>query len=211
MIRIRPWILAAALALWIATTSGCASTGLVNRWGLPGFNTPMKKMLVVAIKRTEVNRRIMEDGFVSELGRYGVTATASYAVFPDAVPDTDAVREYVRANALNGVLVAARLPTVSHTQVTPGYTSTEARNVYSTWSGRYRTYFTEVQHEATSETQSIVPHRVDVWYADGRGGQLVWTAEGRRVDPSSASQVSKELCAVTVAQLAKSGVIPAKQ
>lgn len=196
-------------ALGAFVLAGCASTGLVNVWAMQDFTTPMRSMLVVVMKRNEGNRRIMEDAFVRELDKYGVKATAAYKVFP-AVPDTAEVRQYVLDNHLNGVLVAARLPTRHETQEVPGYTTSEARTRYNSWTGRYQTYYTQVEVQPTTETVRVVPHRVDVWYSDHKGGELVWTAEGRSIDPSSANQVSQEISSDIVPALAKAGMIPQK-
>jgi hypothetical protein len=211
MNRFRRLLLAGALALGTGAMAGCASTSLVNMWSAPDFSTPMQTIFVIAVTPVEGNRRIMEDAFVTELGKHGVRATAAYTVFPAAMPDTQAVGDYVRANGLNGVLVAARLPTQERTEETPGYTTTEPRTMYSSWTGRYNTYYTQVQHEGTTEVHRIVPHLVEVWYADGKGGQLVWTAEDRNIDPSSATQVSKEMSGAIVPELAKAGIILAKR
>jgi hypothetical protein len=205
--RVTTWV----LALAVLACFGCASAGLVNMWAMPGFDMPMKSMLVIAMKPNETHRRIMEDAFVGELRKYDVTATASYTAFAGALPDTQAVREYVRANALDGVLVAVRLPTQESTLVNPGYTTTESRTRYNAWTGRYDQYYTEFKHEPTTETQRIVPHRVEVWQADGKGGRIVWTAEGRSIDPSSANQVSKDMCGAVLPELVKADVIPAKR
>src|SRR5207248_8464841 len=140
--------------------------------------------------------------------KHGVAATASYSVWPSALPDTDDVRQYVRDNHINGVLVAVREPTEQRQQLTPGYVSTEPRTYYSYWTGRYRTYFYNVEHEPVVETFRIVPHRIDVWQADAQGGQMVWTAQGRSLDPSSANDVSREVSKSIVPELAKAGVIP---
>ncbi len=196
-------------ALAVMALAGCASTGLVNVWSSQDFSTPMHSMLVVVMKRNEGNRRIMEDAFVKELGKYGVQATAAYKVFP-AFPDTEEVRQYVRENHIEGVLVAARLPTQRRTEEQPGYVTSEARTRYNNWTGRYHTYYAQVAVEPTTDTVRIVPHRVDVWYADGKGGELVWTAEGRSIDPSSTNQVSREVSSAIVPELAKAGIIPRK-
>lgn len=204
--------LAFPLVLALAATSGgCASSNLVNLWRAPEIAAPMEKMLVIAMKPNEGNRRILEDAVAAELAKHGVQAIASYTVFPDGMPDTTAVVEHVRDEGLHGVLVAARLPTVERTQESPGYITTEPRTVYSSWTGRYHTYYTEVVHSGTSETLHIIPHRIDVWYADGKGGQLVWTAEERSVAPASVTEVSQALSTTVVRELAKAGFIPPKR
>lgn len=199
-----------ALALGIVLAAGCATTGLVNVWSQPDFSTPMKKMLVISVSSKEGNRRIVEDAFAASLSKYGVAASISYAAFPEALPDTQQVRDYVLANGFEGVLVSARLPTRRVTTKTPGYTTLETRTVYSGWSGRYHDYLVEVQHQGSTEVQRVVPHRVDVWYSDRKGGQMVWTGETSSVDPSSVNDVSKEMAGVIVPELAKAGLIPKK-
>lgn len=201
---------AAALVIAVALAAGCASTGLINMWSMQGFDTPIRSMLVVAMKPNEGNRRIIEDAFVAELAKYGVAGTPSYTEWATALPDTQGVRDYVIANKLEGVLVAARLPTREVTETTAGYTTRETRVAYNSWAGRYQTYYVDVEHEPKTQTQHIVPHRIDVWYADGKGGSMVWTVETESFDPSSVTQVSQEMTGVVVPELAKSGIIPAK-
>jgi len=207
MIRLRRpmW---GALALVLVTAAGCASTGLVNKWSLPGYSTPMSSMLVIAMKPDEGNRRIMEDAFVRELDRHGVTATPSYTVWADALPDTQGVKDYVLANHLQGVLVAARLPTREVTETTAGYVTRETRLAYNSWAGRYQTYYVEIEHEPTTRTERVVPHRVDVWHSDGKGGEMVWTVATESIDPSSVTQVGKEMTGLIVPELVKDGIIP---
>jgi F0F1-type ATP synthase membrane subunit c/vacuolar-type H+-ATPase subunit K len=200
-------LLLAALAVGLG---GCAGTGLVNMWADSEIRAPLRNVYVIAVKPDEGSRRIMEDAFVSELGKYGVTATPSYRNYPAALPDSNTVREHVRAAGYDGVVVAARLETVMRTNEVAPYTTTEARTAYSSWTGRYHTYYVDVVHEGETETTTIVPHRVDVWAADGVGGHLVWTGEGRSIDPNSSSQVSKEIIDRILPELAKARIVPPK-
>jgi len=205
----RAMVAAGALVLGAGLAGGCAmSTRVTNMWALPDFSTPLHSMLVIAMKNNDANRRIMEDAFVRELGKHGVAATPSYSLWPSTLPDTNAVSQYVHDNGIEGVLVAVREPTEQRRDVIPGYVTTEPRTYYSYWAGRYRTYWYDVEHEPTVETYSIVPHRIDVWQADAQGGQMVWTAQGRSIDPSSTTDVSREVSKSIVPELAKSGVIP---
>ena len=200
-----------AFALGIVLAAGCASTGLVNVWSQPGFNTPMKHLLVISVSSEERNRRIIEDAFVKSLTQRGLQASPSYNAFPTALPDTQQVRDYVLANGFDGVLVTAHLPNRSVTAETPGYTTVETRTVYNNWSGRYHDYLVHVQHEGTTVVQKVVPHRVDLWFSDGKGGQIVWTGETNSVDPSSTNDVSREMVGAIVPELAKAGLIPGKR
>jgi hypothetical protein len=193
--------------LAVAIVSGCATTGLVNVWRDPqGPDAPLKNVLVVAIKKDDALRRIMEDAFVTALGQHGVQATPSYRLFPAAVPDTDQVIQAVRDKGYDGVIVASKLATQTSSTYVPGYTVPEARTRFNPWAGRYQTYYVEVYRPGYVETDRIVRHRIDVW-STANGGRLLWTAEGESIDPSSSAQVTKEIAKEVVPAVAKAGIL----
>src|SRR5258708_5676063 len=90
-------------SLMISFLSGCGSAGtLSNMWRDPSFESaPMKKVFIIAVRKDPVRRRLWEDGFVTELGKHGVTATPSYKLFPDALPDTAQSIEAIRTNGFD--------------------------------------------------------------------------------------------------------------
>lgn len=197
----------AALSLLVALT-GCASTGLVDVWRDPQPpSAPLSNVLVVAFKRDDGRRRLMEDAFASSLEKRGVKATPSYRVFPGDLPDTNQVDAAVRSDGYDGVIAISRLGTQTAENVVPGYTTTEVRQRYNRWARRYQTYYVDVHHPGYVETDRIVRHRVDVW-ATADGGRLVWTAEGQSVDPGSATAVSREVSGSVIPDLEKSGILP---
>ena len=152
-----------------ASLVGCASTGLVNAWRDPtGPPVPLQNVLVIAAKKDVALRRLMEDAFVSELGKRGVKATPSYQLFASDIPDTQDVIDAVRQNGYEGVIVASRLDTQMETSFVPGYTTTEPRTRYNPWTQTYRTYYVGVHHPGYVETDRIVRHRVDVWSTGDR-------------------------------------------
>jgi len=198
----------ATLAIALALTTSCATMRVLNRWSQPGMSAPIRSMLVVALDTDPSHRRIMEDAFVHGLARHGVIATPSYQVWGATLPDTEAVRAWVRAQGVNGMLVAARMKSEEYRQISRGYVSADPLAANRSWSGRYHRYYYEVKHEASAEAGREVPHRVDVWQADGKGGQMVWTALGRGVDPASADDVGREVTKSLVPEMARAGVIP---
>src|SRR5262245_19108203 len=81
------FLLASAVA---GVLGDCApGTQLVDMWRDPtALSQPIRKMLVVTFRRDPASRRIWEDGFVTQLEKRGVTATPSYDLFQQGVPDT---------------------------------------------------------------------------------------------------------------------------
>lgn len=208
MNRMHRWIAAAGSMLAALLLAGCASTGLVDKWSAPGYAEPMNEMLVIAVKPDEAQRRVMEDAFVEELSHHDVRAIPSYMAFNGAVPDTQAVRQYVRRHGVDGVLVAVGLPEEHELQTYPPHTATEPVSVYDYWTGTYNVYYMDVVHRSPTTIVEVIPHRIDVWHANGRGGELVWTGRTRSMDPASASAVSEEVSHRIVPALDDANVIP---
>jgi len=208
----RSLLLTAMLFLVVAAGGGCAaSSGLVNMWRDPAYTEPpMRSILVVAVRRDPARRRILEDGFVHELGKRSVDAVPSYSHFPDAPPDTLQIADAVSQNHYEGVLVVTRLRSETSTSYVPGYVSTEPVSRISPWSGRYRTYWVDVMHPGYVDTDVTVRHEVELWSMRD-GGRLVWTAIGESVNPSSATEVNHDITHNVVPELEKQGLIPRKR
>ena len=196
---------AASLALLLA---GCASSGLQGVWRDPAYaGSPMTNVLVIAMKRDPVRRRLWEDGLVGPLSRHAMTATPSYLRFPNALPDTQQVREVVRARAYDGVIVVSRLPNDVEHKVVLGPVETVPGVTTGEWTSRYTTYWVQQQQAPSLETQQVVRLVVELWTTE-HGGRVVWTATGHSVDPTSVEQVKRELADSVVPALEKQKLIP---
>lgn len=209
---VRSPLLRFSMLACIAATSltGCASSGLVNVWSDPRFaSPPMKNMLVVAMQPDVARRRIWEDAFADALREHGVTATPSYQLFPNELPDTNGVIAAVREHDYDGCLATVRLPSVTTTQDVPGYTSDTLITRYNPWSNRYYDYYQQIYTPGYTETQIVRRHKIEVWSTTGQGA-LVWTATSEVLDPSSgnASKRRDHIIDGIVDDLTKAGMIP---
>lgn len=211
----RRWAQAILVTLAVATAmalSGCgASSSLVNMWRDPTFTgSPMRKIFVITVKKDPAQRRIWEDGFVSELAKRGVTAVPSYQTFPNALPDTQQVIDAVKDQGFDGVLAVHRLPTETSSYYVPGYVTTVPRTRYNPWSGMYNTYYRRVYEPGYTETARIVRYQIDLWstQADGR---MVWTGTSESIDPSSSQAVNREISSMIVPELARVEILPPKK
>lgn len=193
--------------------SGCDSSMLVDTWHDPLFKgPPLKKMLIIAVRKDPAKRRIWEDAFTSELTKHGVDATPSYNLFPDVPPDTDQVIATLQADRFNGILTVFRLPTEMTSQRIPGYTTTEQDERYTPYYGpywrRYRTYYREIEHPGYIDTQSVDVRAIDVT-TTGTGGKLIWSATSRTPDPGSVTDVQRDIVSLVLAELQRRKVIDA--
>ncbi len=209
---IRATLLASALAVsGAAIWSGCAgNSGLVNMWRDPSYaEPPMQRVLIVAMTQNAARRRILEDAFGRELDKRGVDAVPSYEHFPGAPPDTSQIEDAVRRGNYDGVLLASRLRTERSTNYVPGYVTTQPVARYSPWSGRYRTHWVDVMHPGYVEEEVTVRHEVELW-SMREGGRLVWTAVGETVNPSSQTEVTRDIAKNVVPELERQRFIPEK-
>jgi len=190
---------------------GCASSGLVNVWMDPQYAAaPMTNMLVVAMKPDVARRRLWEDAFADALRRRGVTATPSYQLFPDALPDTSGIIAAVRENSYDGCLVTVKLPSEITTQDVPGYTTDSLVVRYDPWSRWYYNYYEQIYTPGYTETQTIVRHKIEVWNTLGKGA-LAWTATSEVLDPTSRNTVNERVIEGVIDDLVRYKVIPAKE
>jgi hypothetical protein len=192
----------------VSLFAGCAPGTLSNMWRDPYFQSgPMKNMLVVAVRRDPVRRRIWEDGLVAELSKHDMVATPSYRLFPNAIPDSAQYDAAVEANGYDGILITRRLRPDTLTTYVPGYTKSEAVTRYNPWKKAYVTYYKEVQVPGYSDTDVAARHEVDVWTTKGDGG-MVWSGTGRVVEEGAGSSVNDEIAELIVPQLEDQGIIP---
>ena len=63
--------------------TACASTQLNSVWKDPSYQTRPAKIMVVAVAKNPINRRLFEDEFVQQLKSRGTNAIASYTILPD--------------------------------------------------------------------------------------------------------------------------------
>jgi hypothetical protein len=194
--------------LVLAGISGCATTSsLSNMWKDPTSQLgPMKSVLVISMKPDPARRRLWEDGLATKIAKYGTTATPSYRLFPDRLPDTAAVVEAVRRDGYDGVLVISKADTTSYTNYVPGYTDVEPVARYNPWTYSYQTSYISVTQPGYEESGRIFRHEIHLWTTK-EGGRMVWAATGESINPASSEDVLKECEKLVLPQLSHAGFI----
>jgi len=200
-------ILAATVSLMFV--GGCGSTQLVNLWKDSSYQTaPLKKIMIIAMRKDQLNRRMWEDAFVTALkeDHAGTVAVPSYQLFPQDVPEPPVVQEKAKEEGFDGVLIVARVEQDSFQTDVPGYTTSEPFTVYSHKWGAYLTHYENVYHPGYTETQTVASVRTDLLVVQGEG-QLVWSATSEHVDPSSSDQFRSSVSDLVMDKLAKEGLV----
>ena len=200
-----------ALLVLTVTTAGCAAQSeMTDVWKNPSFTTgSIHKVLVVALRKDPVRRRMWEDAFVGELGARGLTAASSYQLFPEAAPDSQEVIKTVRGSGYDAVLVSVRLPDQTKSTYVPGVVRREAVTVQDFY-GTFHAYWRDVQDPGHTETDAISGFQTEVWAAGGRE-RLIWSGTLRTLESVSNHTIEAAVSQNIVPAMAKQGLVPTKR
>lgn len=67
--------------------------------------------------------------------------------FPEGVPDTTAIANAVKDDAIESVMVVKKLTSEENTRYVPGYVSTEPVTRYNPWTRAYDMVVPELEHQ----------------------------------------------------------------
>jgi hypothetical protein len=205
------WTINIAIAVIIMVIVGaCGSTQLLNVWRDPAYNSaPMHRILVVALRKNPVQRRMWEDAFVAALSKQGDSSLVapSYQLFPKELPDTTALQESAKEQQFDGVLVISRVMRGMTTNDVPGYTTVEPVTKYRPRWNTYVVRYDSVYHEGRVDTSTVVRVRTDLLLAQ-EDGRLVWSATSRSVNPESAEEFRTTVASKVAGQLKKAQLAP---
>jgi hypothetical protein len=188
---------------------GCGSTQLVNLWQDPSYTvTPMRKIMVMAMRKEPLSRRMWEDAFVDAAAEKvaGAEMVASYHLFPNEMPEPSAMDTLMAKEGFDGVLIVAKIDRDTLTSTMPGYVTREPVTEYNPRWNTYTTRYETVYHPDYVDTTTAVSVRTDLLLAQ-KQGQLVWSVTSQTVDPSSRDEVRMAVAETAVKQLKKGGFI----
>jgi hypothetical protein len=213
------------LTFMISLMCCCTSSRLVDIWNDPVYQVlPLRKMMVIAVRKDATNRRIWEDAFSSELAKHDMAATSSYRIFPNAPPDTNQVIASVESDGFDGILIILNLPSDTTSYHVNGYKTIENSNYFplnlnqkahyvyreypftdqdvhyiSYWQ-RYRTCYREIEHPGYIDTTTTDVRAIDVT-TTGKNGRLIWSATCRTPDPRSVMDVQISIARLVLKEL----------
>src|ERR1039458_1117030 len=105
--NIRFHFVAAVMASLILLS--CASTQLSHTWRDASYTAgPLKKILVVAVRKDQARRRVWEDGFAAALCESDMNAIPSYRRIAEMLPDTGLINTIAREGSYDGIMLVGR-------------------------------------------------------------------------------------------------------
>ena len=162
-------LVAAALML-----TACATPQTRAVWKDPSYFARPQKVMVIAVSREPIYRRIIEDEFVLQFKLRGVEATASYMTLPDkSQEDQVAIEKMVKQSGADSILIT-RL--VSKRSVRVYYPATVSYRpyYYGKWPDYYREGYETISAPGYSTKYEYVLMETNLY--DVRMDNLVWAA-----------------------------------
>jgi hypothetical protein len=195
--------------MWCLTIllESCSSSILVDVWNDPSYHgSPLKKILVIAVRQDPVRRRLWEDAFVGALSNNGVNATSSYNLFPNALPDTNQVADIVQEKGFDGILVSRLLNKETETHYVESNVTTEVKTRYNPFRNIYFTYYQDVQHPGYVDSQIVHRSAIEFWSLKDNE-RLIWAATSNTPETNSVQDVQKDIAGLVIHELMQNAVI----
>ncbi len=201
------FILVAVFSCLVVLVESCSSSTLVDVWNDPTYHeSPLKKILIIAIRIDPVQRRIWEDAFVGELSKHGVNSTSSYHLFPDVLPDTNQIIQTVQEKGFDGILVTRLLLDETKSHYVKSYVTTEQISRYNIFRKRYDTYYRNIQHSGYVESQIIDRRAIDVWVIRNEE-RMIWSATSNSPERNTVEDVQNDIAELVIPELTRNAII----
>jgi hypothetical protein len=199
-------VLATAIVLAAVTLVSGKSSKLVASCRVP--NTQAKKLhRVLALglsNKTEV-RVDFEDALAAQLASLGLDAVPGNSILlrpPGTQLDLNTLREQIRANQIEAVVVSRLIKVDDTITYIPGTAYAVPFAYYNTFYGYYGTLYPVVYSPGYLQQEKKVRVETNLYYVTSApDGQLVWTGITDTFNPSNVHKAIKELVKLVVTQM----------
>lgn len=175
MIKIRPdftaWITCGMTGLLLTS---CSTTQIKSVWKDPSYFGIPLKVMVVAVAKEPITRRIFEDEFVLQLKAKGTEAIASYTVLTDKnQDDQEAIAKMVTKTGADSLLIS-RMVSKRNVRVYYPATVTHRPHHYGKWPDYYMHGYDTINKPGYSTKYEYALMETNLY--DASNNNLVWAA-----------------------------------
>ena len=187
----------------------CGSTQLSHMWRDASYTAgPLKKILVVAVRKDQLRRRTLEDGFATALSWHGVDATPSYQLIATILSDTSFIDSVAKQGNFDGIMLVGRASAKITEGVTASSETTSPDSPSQQWGGSYSEYYDHEYYPGYPIFNETVKDEIKIWAIRGRG-RMIWSGVGEIHKSGQGEDVSGEIISIIVKELVKQEVIAA--
>lgn len=160
------------LVFFTVLLAGCSTTQVKSVWKEPSYLGQPQRVMVVAVAKEPINRRIFEDEFVLQLKARGTDAIASYTVLPDRNQnDQAAIAKLVEQLGADTVLIS-RLVSKRSVRVYYPATVTYRPRHYLQWPDYYRHGYDTIDTQGYMTQYEYALMETNLY--DARNDNLIW-------------------------------------
>ena len=190
----------ASLAFVALVLVACASTPkLTASWRDPQFSgPPPAKLMVLGISRSDVHRRVFEDGFANALRSAGVGSIAAYTELPEqgVIPD-ERIQAAVKKSGADAVLTARVIRVDRQVDIRPGMAPMPYGPYGRGFYGWYGSAWSMSQPDIVQ--YDVVTIESTLW--DMRSGKIVWSGTSETTQASDVAKLTEGLAQVLIGQM----------
>jgi len=197
----------------------CSGPEMTGSWTNSDFVGPIKKVYIVGIAKSEMNRRVFEDAFSNKLFSMGVSTEASYRdIMTSQEVNKDILAQKMAEKGCDTVLLTRLIGQRKETVVSPGhvygyspgpyyggYGRYSRPMHYNSWGNYYGHPYNVVFEPATS-TEVVVLTLESVMY-DLNTEQLIWSAQYETVVEGGLDKMVRDYVQAASKDLKKKGLI----
>jgi hypothetical protein len=206
-------ILVIVLVLAAATLSLGKSSKLRMSWKNPAYSSASKfhRVLALGLSDKTVVRVDFEDALATELSSKGYEAVPGNTILlrPAGTElDLDYLREQIRANHIEAVVVSRLIKVDDTVTYVPGTAYFAPYPYYNSFYGYYGTLYPVVYTPGYLREEKKVRIETNLYFVNGApDGQLVWTGITDTFNPSNVHKAIKGLVDLVVTKMQKDEVL----
>jgi hypothetical protein len=171
MIRFRYYFLG-LLAFIAVFLTACATTQIKSVWKDPSYFLHPQRVMVIAVAKEPIYRRILEDEYVLQLKARGTDAIASYAILPDRSQDDQAAIAKMVVQLGADTVLVSRLVSKRTVRVYYPATISHRPHYYGTWPDYYLHGYESINAPGYSTEYEYALMETNLY--DARNDKLIW-------------------------------------
>ena len=188
------------------------SSKLVMSWKNPSYSSEKKFHRVLALglsDRTEV-RVDFEDALAAQLAGAGFDSVPGNNILlrpPGTKLDITTLREQIRANQIEAVVVSRLIKVDNTVTYIPGVAYAVPYPYYNTFYGYYGTLYPVVYSPGYLQQEKKVRIETNLYVTSPPDGQLVWTGVTDTMNPSNVHKAVQGLVKLVVTRMQSEGAL----
>jgi hypothetical protein len=202
-----------AIILFVAFTFVSAKTvKMVMSWLNPQYEgARFHKVLVIGVAQNLEVRADFEDEMAAQLARPGMQTIPGNQILlrpdPKARPDLNYLRDQIRSNNIDAVVVTRVLKIDKKTTYVPATTWVAPFPYYYSFYGYLGAVYPVVYDPGYERTDTTVGIETNVYATSKPDGDLVWTGVSDSFNPKNAKKVADGLVKEVPKQMEKDGLL----